>query len=62
MLLVNELNLTDIADSLERCGFDVRTEIKDTRIYNVLISGFFDDPNVDVVLNINGTWYVHDRK
>lgn len=62
MLFTDELNLIDIANVLERCGFNVCTELTDGRIRNVLVGGMFEDPNVDVVLNIKGNWYVHDRK
>ena len=62
MLFTDELNLIDIANVLERCGFNVRTELTDGRIRNVLVGGMFEDPNVDVVINIKGQWYVHDRK
>ncbi len=62
-LLVRELNIKDIAQSLSKKGFKVTVSYASERGYcSVNIPDLFEESNVYLVLDVNGTWYVHDRK
>ena len=62
-LLIRELNIKDIAHTLANKGFKVTVSYESERGYcRVDIPDLFEESNVYLVLDVNGTWYVHDRK